>query len=291
MPGIVRYGDLAFTAHTCDKTAPVSSFIRTVFVNGKRMSHKNAQLQPHRILVCYPKIGCICEDHIATIKQGGSTVFGEGQVVTFIGAKAEKKGFVIQSSEDVFAEGAGSGRYGRPERNKLPFFRGTAVFQASFADFQRGERGGQMQGAGGAYNEGNFCFDPNTLIQMKDGSEKAIKDIQLGEDTKGGIVTGVFQFMASDEIHNYKGVVVAGSHYVKEDDRWIMVQDSIHSYKMDPIPVVYSLDTSERRIFVKDIEFADYNGDSIAKEFLENAGIEVDGFDNEVKRQVEDRLI
>jgi hypothetical protein len=146
-------------------------------------------------------------------------------------------------------------------------------------------------GSGGGYNQGNFCFDPNTPIQMADGSEKKIKDIQLGDDTKGGEVTGVFQFKASDEIHDYKGVTVAGSHYVKEDGKFIMVKDSLLSVKIDKIPVVYSLDTTGRRIFINDIEFADYNGDGIAKGFLENAGVDLAGFDKEVLRQVEHRLI
>ena len=141
------------------------------------------------------------------------------------------------------------------------------------------------------YDSGNFCFDPSTPIQMADGSTKEIKNIQLGDDTKGGEVTGVFQFKASDEIHDYKGVTVAGSHYVKEDGRFIMVKDSPLSVKIDKIPVVYSLDTSGRRIFINDIEFADYNGDGIAKGFLANAGVDIPGFDKEVLRQVENRLI
>jgi hypothetical protein len=146
-------------------------------------------------------------------------------------------------------------------------------------------------GSGGGYNQGNFCFDPNTPIQMADGSEKKIKEIQLGDDTKGGEVTGVFQFKAADEIHDYKGVTVAGSHYVKEDGKFIMVKDSPISFKINRIPVVYSLDTTGRRIFINDIEFADYNGDGIAKGFLENAGVDLAGFDKEVLRQVEHRLI
>jgi len=145
--------------------------------------------------------------------------------------------------------------------------------------------------SGGGYNEGNFCFDPSTPIQMADGSTKEIKNIQLGDATKGGEVTGVFQFKASDEIHDYKGVTVAGSHYVKEDGKFIMVKDSPLSVKIDKIPVVYSLDTSGRRIFIKDIEFADYNGDGVAKNFLSNAGADLTGFDKEVLRQVENRLI
>jgi len=150
---------------------------------------------------------------------------------------------------------------------------------------------GGTSGAMTDANAGTYCFDPNTLIQMADGSTKEIKNIQLGDDTKGGEVTGVFQFKAADEIHDYKGVTVAGSHYVKEDDKFIMVKDSPLSVKIDKIPVVYSLDTTGRRIFINDIEFADYNGDGVAKNFLTNAGADLTGFDTEVLRQVEHRLI
>jgi len=155
----------------------------------------------------------------------------------------------------------------------------------------RGDQSGGRSSGSGESGYGGFCFDPNTPIQMADGSEKKIKDIQLGDDTKGGEVTGVFQFKATDEIHDYKGVTVAGSHYVKEDGKFIMVKDSLLSVKIDKIPVVYSLDTTGRRIFINDIEFADYNGDGIAKGFLENAGVDLAGFDKEVLRQVEHRLI
>ena len=154
-----------------------------------------------------------------------------------------------------------------------------------------GDSTGQSQGSSGGYNDGNYCFDPKTLIQMANGSTKKIKDIQLGDTTKGGEVTGVFQFKATDEIHDYKGVTVAGSHYVKEDGRFIMVKDSPLSTKINKIPVVYSLDTTDRRIFINDIEFADYNGDGVAKNFLDNAGINITGFNKEVLRQVENRLI
>ena len=150
---------------------------------------------------------------------------------------------------------------------------------------------GGTSGSVSSANEGTFCFDPNTLVQMADGSEKKIKEIQLGDNTKGGEVTGVFQFKATDEIHDYKGVTVAGSHYVKEDGKFIMVKDSPISDKIDKIPVVYSLDTTGRRIFINDIEFADYNGDGVAKSFLTNAGVDLTGFDKEVLRQVEHRLI
>jgi len=157
-----------------------------------------------------------------------------------------------------------------------------------------GQNGGNGNGNGGGMGGatgGGFCFDPETLVEMLDGTEKKIKHIVLGDKTRGGEVTGVFQFKAADEIHDYKGVTVAGSHYVKENGNFIMVQDSPLSVKINKIPVVYSLDTTQRRIWIKDIEFADYNGDGIAKDFLANAGVDLTGFDKEVLRQVENRLI
>jgi hypothetical protein len=155
----------------------------------------------------------------------------------------------------------------------------------------KGDLSGGRSSSSGEADYGGFCFDPNTPVQMADGSEKKIKDIKLGEDTKGGEVTGVFQFKAADEIHDYKGVTVAGSHYVKENGKFIMVKDSPLAVKIDKIPVVYSLDTTGRRIFINDIEFADYNGDGIAKNFLNNAGVDLSGFDKEVLRQVENRIL
>jgi hypothetical protein len=170
--------------------------------------------------------------------------------------------------------------------------------QQSAIERERGTKGssdygnpGGTSGAMTSANQGTYCFDPSTPIQMADGSTKEIKNIQLGDDTKGGEVTGVFQFKATDEIHDYKGVTVAGSHYVKEDGRFIMVQDSPLSIKIDSIPVVYSLDTTGRRIFINDIEFADYNGDGVAKNFLDNAGVDLPNFNKEVLRQVEQRLL
>ena len=153
-----------------------------------------------------------------------------------------------------------------------------------------GSTGGNTGGYGGATG-GGWCFDPDTLIQMENGSEKKIKEIQIGDKTLGGEVTGVVQFKPYDEIHNYKGVIVAGSHFVKEDGKFIPVADSPHSYKIDIIPVVYSLDTTDRRIWINDIEFADFNGDGIAKQFLYNAGVDLTGFEQEVLRQVENKLM
>ena len=188
----------------------------------------------------------------------------KAQEISLAAAKAQQQAIINSFGTGASSFGGSRGDYGNP-----------------------GGTSGEMTDA----NAGTYCFDPSTPIQMTDGSTKEIKNIQLGDNTKGGEVTGVFQFKATDEIHDYKGVTVAGSHYVKEDGRFIMVKDSPLSIKIDKIPVVYSLDTTGRRIFINDIEFADYNGDGVAKNFLSNAGVDITGFDTEVLRQVEQRLI
>ena len=213
--------------------------------------------------------------------------------IGYFDKQKEKKGFLTELQQKKLDEA-------KAEKKDFFDFRAevqdTARTKSGLGSF-RGPTGKDVHGNGSTDDDsgesgfGGFCFDPNTFVQMADGSEKKIKNIQLGDNTKGGEVTGVFQFKASDEIHDYKGVTVAGSHCVKEDGKFIMVQDSPISVKIDKIPVVYSLDTTGRRIFIKDIEFADYNGDGVAKGFLVNAGINVPEFNKEVLRQVAERLI
>lgn len=103
-----------------------------------------------------------------------------------------------------------------------------------------------------------FCFDGETMVDMVDGSTKAIKDIQLGDRVKGGgtVLSTRQSLTANGTRFEYKGVIVTGSHAVKEK-RWIRVKDSAHAHRIDNGGVVYSLVTSLHRIYVKGIQFAD----------------------------------
>jgi hypothetical protein len=225
----------------------------------------------------------------------GTNDYGEmmdDKVGYFTDRIAAGKNYSQQNYEDALVESGAGGTRGTPTGPVSHVAEGI-FSQKDYDDFNKGSDndGGSTSDGNSPGGGGSYCFDPSTPIQMSDGSTKKIKNIQLGDNTKGGEVTGVFQFKASDEIHDYKGVTVAGSHYVKEDGRFIMVKDSPLAVKIDKIPVVYSLDTTGRRIFINDIEFADYNGDGVAKNFLNNAGINVPEFNKEVLRQVEQRLI
>ena len=101
-----------------------------------------------------------------------------------------------------------------------------------------------------------ICFGGETLVKMLDGTDKKIKDIDLGDKTLGGVVQSVRKSV-SDELFIYWGILVTGSHAVKEAGKWIRVGDSSFAIKQDFQMTVYSIITDKHRVFVEHIEFAD----------------------------------
>ena len=122
----------------------------------------------------------------------------------------------------------------------------------------------------GMSNTGDWgCFVANTPIDMADGTQKAIADLRLGEYTKGGIVQGIHIYGGAP-LYEYNGVRVSGTHYVIENNRAIMVQDTSTAIKVPDVYGLYTIDTSDRRIFSNGIEFADHNGDKVIIDFFNN---------------------
>ena len=105
-----------------------------------------------------------------------------------------------------------------------------------------------------------FCFDGNTKIQLRNGMLKPIKDIIPGDKLVNNLVIGCMKFTSKgSKMYKYKGVHVAGCHLVKENSKWIRVEDS---YYKQPIKYdskyIYCLSTSDSKIIINNIEFADY---------------------------------
>jgi hypothetical protein len=107
------------------------------------------------------------------------------------------------------------------------------------------------------HNKG--CFLAGTLVTMADGSTKAVEQIDLGDNVaKGGKVFAVGKFLIND-LYDYKGIKVAGSHMVNEDDNWVRVEDSKHGKSLgDDEHTVYVFGSENRRILINDILFTDY---------------------------------
>jgi hypothetical protein len=98
---------------------------------------------------------------------------------------------------------------------------------------------------------------------MADGSTSPVEIIDIGWLTRGGVVTATMEFIVQSRMYDYHGVTVSGTHAVKERGVWKRVADAEDALPLDDersknIHRVYSFDTTEHRIHVTGVIFADY---------------------------------
>lgn len=102
-----------------------------------------------------------------------------------------------------------------------------------------------------------FCFHPDTLVTMADGSQMPICRIGVGDLTKGGKVLATTRAVAQD-FYWYNGVIVTGKHAVKESGEWVRVENSKLGHRFAYLTeIVCNLVTENHRIYANGIEFAD----------------------------------
>ena len=119
------------------------------------------------------------------------------------------------------------------------------------------------------HNKG--CFLAGTLVTMADGSTKPIEEIDLKDEVAvGGYVFAAGKFLVNN-LYDYKGIKVAGSHMVKEDG-WVRVEDSKFGKSLGTGDhVVYVFGCENRRILINDTLFTDYF-DGFEQEGLKTLG-------------------
>ena len=108
------------------------------------------------------------------------------------------------------------------------------------------------------------CFDEDTLILMKDGSEKRIVDIQVGDQLFGedGVVTAKMKVDASrSKMYYLDTILVSDSHLVKYGDSWVRVSEHPFSIPVDEYTkkYLYCLNTTTKVIHVGDFCFSDWD--------------------------------
>jgi len=134
---------------------------------------------------------------------------------------------------------------------------------SAFNERQKKQQQKEKDREGGDGGSSGGCFVEGTPIQMADGTTKEITTINVGEETKGGVVQAKMEFMPQN-IYNYKDVLVSGSHWVVEDNQLVAVEDSKHGVLTDRVEPVYTFKTSNNRIWIYDIEFGDFETGSDA---------------------------
>jgi hypothetical protein len=140
-----------------------------------------------------------------------------------------------------------------------------------------GSTGGPpSQGGGGGGQDS--CFLPDTLVTMADGSTKKIIDVDIGDEVaEGGKVFATGKFL-NNELYDYKGVKVSGSHMVNEDGVWMRIRDTKHGKPLgDDEHIVYVFGSENRRILINNILFTDYFETKEQEKLIDN---EKDFFNN-----------
>jgi hypothetical protein len=134
----------------------------------------------------------------------------------------------------------------------------TRTVSRTDTDYGQFGRRQEATSAGGGNNSGG-CFLKGTQVTMADGSTKAIEQVDLGDNVaKGGKVFATGKFLV-ENLHDYKGIKVSGSHMVSEDGNWVRVEDSKHGKALgDDEHTVYVFGAENRRILINDILFTDY---------------------------------
>jgi hypothetical protein len=118
---------------------------------------------------------------------------------------------------------------------------------------------GSIAGEASSYKSG-FCFAPDTMIEMSDGTTKPIKDIQIGDKlAKNTIVESVMKMSGKGvSLWRINNIFVSGSHLVESahlSDSWHPVSMDIRAKKTSYTEgYLYCLNTSTHIIPVKDIE-------------------------------------
>ena len=164
------------------------------------------------------------------------------------------------TSSKSFSGPSAKGRQGSKsksgKRGSGPSARGRQGGKSKSGKRGSGPSSRGRQGGGGG---GGSCFVKGMPVEMLNGNTKPIEQIQVGDQTKGGEVW-MTMIGSPQTIYNYLGVEVSGSHFVKENNKWIEVADSIRGIRTDKVEKVYTMNTTGNRIFIKGVEFTDYNG-------------------------------
>jgi len=134
-------------------------------------------------------------------------------------------------------------------------FNSGISFVSTAAGFGDAE-GGSSSGGGGS---GGGCFIAGTMISMHDGSLKPVEQVDIGDTVSvGGKVFATGKFLI-DNLYDYNGIQVSGTHMVKEDGAWVRVENSRIGRSLgDDEVIVYVFGNENRRIIINNTEFTDY---------------------------------
>jgi hypothetical protein len=107
----------------------------------------------------------------------------------------------------------------------------------------------------------NWCFYENTLIDMPDGKYMKIKDLNIGDKIKTGIVTGLVKTNSRDiEIYKHNNIILSGTALVKINEEWKQVcklKDAIYLGNNEII--MYNIVTDTNLLSIRESIYCDFD--------------------------------
>jgi hypothetical protein len=109
------------------------------------------------------------------------------------------------------------------------------------------------------------CFDPNTLLEMNDGTYKKIINMIAGDILANNvIVTAKIKVDAADlRMYLLNNIIISESHIVNYQDQWIAIRDHPLAKElpknMYTEPYLYCLNTSSKEIIIDNMKFTDWD--------------------------------
>ena len=187
---------------------------------------------------------------------------GLAVIIITIGVQASVRvGGVWKDVSNIYTKVSGAWKeitaaYTKVSGDWKDMFNSGVNFTSTAAGFGNSE-GGATSGASGS--GGGGCFIAGTLVTMADGSQKAVELVNLKDEVAvGGFVFATAKFLI-DNLYDYKGIKVSGTHMVKEDGTWIRVVNSKYGKSLGRDEhIVYVFGSEHRRIIINGIEFTDY---------------------------------
>jgi hypothetical protein len=191
----------------------------------------------------------------------GSGADGKAVIVFNIGVQANHKvGGTWKRIDAMYQKVSGSWKRITAGYYKVggvwkALFNSGVSFISTAAGFGDAE-GSSSSGGGGT---GGGCFIAGTMITMHDGSLKPVEQVDIGDTVSvGGKVFATGKFLI-DNLYDYNGIQVSGTHMVKEDGAWTRVEDSRLGVSLgDDEAIVYVFGNENRRIMINNTEFTDY---------------------------------
>ena len=170
-----------------------------------------------------------------------------------------------------------------------PLFNSGITFTSTSSGF--GDASGSSSSGSGGSGGGGGCFIAGTMISMHDGTLKPVELVDIGDEVSvGGKVFATGKFLI-DNLYDYNGIQVSGTHMVKEDGAWTRVQDSRLGVSLgDDEVIVYVFGSENRRIIINNTEFTDYFELSEQQELI-NHGEQIFSNWQDHDRQIHDKNV